>query len=395
MSSSVLEAASALREALLASDPRVLSGKDCALAADALATTEKACATWRLLAAARAVETGAHRERGFRDGADWLARQSGSTPSQARKALDTANHLDDRPDTKQALLSGEISLEQAREITATPSAESDLLATARQGDLSQVRERARDHRLTNTDPAELRRRQFQMREFRHWLDREGMVRFTGALPPETGLPFVRRIDGAAARMRRAARASGDMVERFEAYLADAAVQLVNAAGTADDIPPSARVDLVVVCDISAWRRGHAHLGEPCHIIGGGPIPVDVAKELSKDAFLKAVLHDGVEIRTVKHFGRHIPAPLRTALDLGPVPAFTGRECVDCGRKWGLQDDHDNPVANGGMTERSNLKDRCWPCHQEKTERDRRAGLLGPHPSVRRKRSQANAPPGTS
>lgn len=395
MSAQVLAAAAALRAALVSSDPALLSGKDCATAAEQLAATEKACATWRLLAAARAVETGAHLELGFRDGASWVARQSGSTSTQARNALDTAGRLEECPDTKEALLSGEISLDQAREIVETPSAESDLLTTARKGDLSQVREAAREHRQATTDPAELRKRQFRLREFRHWLDREGMVRFAGALPPETGLPFVRRIDSAAVRLRRAARAAGGTLERFDAYMADAATQLVAAAGAPTETPPSPRVDLVLVCDIYAWRRGHSHPGEVCHIIGGGPIPVEVAKELSKDAFLKAVLHDGVEIRTVKHYGRYIPAALRTALDLGPVPEFTGRQCVDCGRRWGLQDDHDDPVANGGMTERSNLKDRCWPCHHDKTERDRRAGLLGPRSSAGQRRSQANAPPDTS
>jgi hypothetical protein len=109
------------------------------------------------------------------------------------------------------------------------------------------------------------------------------------------------------------------------------------------------VELVLVCDLFAWRRGHPHPGEPSHIVGGGPIPPDVARELAKDAFIKVVLHDGDNIHTVKHFGRHLTATLRTALDLGPVPQFTGRKCVDCGSRWGLEYDHVNPVANQGAT----------------------------------------------
>jgi hypothetical protein len=142
---------------------------------------------------------------------------------------------------------------------------------------------------------------------------------------------------------------------------------------------SERAELVIVCDLFAWRRGHAHSGEVCHIIDGGPIPVPLAQELGRDAFLKAVLHDGVAIHTVKHFGRHLRAELRTALDLGTAPTFTGAQCADCGRRFALEYDHVNPVANHGPTAYANLTPRCWADHRAKTERDRQAGLLGPNP----------------
>jgi 5-methylcytosine-specific restriction endonuclease McrA len=67
------------------------------------------------------------------------------------------------------------------------------------------------------------------------------------------------------------------------------------------------------------------------------------------------------------------------LDLGPAPGFTGAECADCGRHFGLEYDHVDPVANRGPTTLANLQPRCWPDHQAKTERDREAGLLGPSP----------------
>jgi Domain of unknown function (DUF222)/HNH endonuclease len=352
--------------------------------AEELAVTEKACATVRLLVMARAAQAGVHKERGFKDGAAWLARQSGTTGSQARQALETAQRLDDCPDTKEALLAGQISLAQAAEITRaeseTQGAEAELLPVARHGDLSQLRDHARQHRQAHTDPCELRRRQHELREFRHWRDGEGMVRFAGALPPETGLPLVRRVESMALRRRRAARASGDTSGRFEAHAADALADLVGGAESGGEhARPGDNVELVVVCDLFAWRRGHPHPGEVCQIIGGGPIPVEVAQELARDAFIKVALHDGVNIHTVKHLGRHLPAALRTALDLGPIPEFTGRACADCGSRWGLEYDHVNPVANQGPTEYANLKARCYKDHQIKTEQDRKAGLLGPNP----------------
>ncbi len=381
MAASVRAAAAALREALAGFEPAEWPGAECAGLAEELARTEKACAAARLLAAARAVEAGAHRDHGAPDGAAWLARQGGSTPAQARQALETARRLAQCAETRAAAVAGTISLAQAGEITAaeaaTPGAEAELVAVARGADLAALRDHARDHYAAHTDPAEAHRRQVAARGLRHWRDREGMVRLTAALPPEAGLPLVRRVEVAALRRRRAARAAGGPLEGFDAYAADALAELV--AGGPGESRPGVATELVVVCDLFAWRRGHAHPGEVCRLIGGGPIPPGVARELAQDAFVKAVLHDGVEIHTVAHFGRHLPAALRTALDLGPVPDFSGRQCADCGARWGLQYDHVEPLAHAGPTSYANFESRCWWCHQAKTERDRQAGLLGPRP----------------
>jgi hypothetical protein len=73
VSQPVLAAAQALRAALAGFDPALLSGEDCARLVEALALTEKACGAARALAAARAGECRAHRERGYGDAADWCA----------------------------------------------------------------------------------------------------------------------------------------------------------------------------------------------------------------------------------------------------------------------------------------------------------------------------------
>ena len=106
------------------------------------------------------------------------------------------------------------------------------------------------------------------------------------------------------------------------------------------------------------------------------IPVSVAKELGRDAFLKVVLHTGTEIHTIAHFGRRYPAVLRTALELAPPPDFNGNVCAapGCDRCYHLQRDHIDPVANGGLTTYLNNQPLCAPDHRIKTERDRKAGL---------------------
>jgi hypothetical protein len=373
----------ALRAALAGFDAKRCTGEDAAAIAEDLAATEKACAAARVLAAARAAECGAHRQKGFADAADWLARASGTSMVEARTALATAKALEGMPATRAAATAGEVSLAQAGELARTeaecPGSEAELLPVAKNGTLKNLRDRATSTRLGAIDPEDLHRRQHAARQFRHWRTRLGMVGFAGELPPEVGLPLVNRLDAATDRLCRAAKQVGSR-QAWNAHAADAFVQLASGSGKGK----SHRADLTIVCDLRAFRRGHAHPGEPVHLIGGGPIPVSLVRELAEDAFLKAVLHDGVELHTVKHFGRHIRAEIRTALLLGWPPDFDGLRCAEpnCDRHYYLEIDHRNPNANWGPTDYDNLQGLCGPHHREKTARDRQAGLLEPRPPGR-------------
>src|SRR5437588_10897828 len=115
MAPSLLSAAAALRDALVSFEPALHSGTDCAAIVEALAATEKACAAARVHAAARAADCGAHRQRGFLDPEDWLARTAGSSTPEARAALETARRLEDCPQTNAALLRAARSLAPAKE----------------------------------------------------------------------------------------------------------------------------------------------------------------------------------------------------------------------------------------------------------------------------------------
>ena len=168
--------------------------------------------------------------------------------------------------------------------------------------------------------------------------------------------------------------AGGETEDRAAYAADAFARMVTGQGKGR----AARADVVFACDYRAYQRGHAHEGEVCHIIGGGPVPVSVVREIAKDAFLKVAFHDGVEIQQVAHFGRHRPAELETALGLGAPPDFAGVTCCEpgCERRYGLEWDHVDPVANEGPTSFENLS----------------RPLLPPPPGEDR---HATAPPGSS
>jgi hypothetical protein len=362
----------ALVRALHAFEPGEYSGAACSKLVKALAAA-------RTLAAARAAECNEHRKEGFADPSEWLSRHAGTSARDARDDLSTIKHLEGLPETRAALTSGQVSLGQAAEIARTeaevPGSEGELLGLAKTSGLSKVRDHARRTRAAAIPAEELHGRQRGARSVRHWRDDLGMIAGTFRLTPDVGVPFVNGLERNAQRLRREAKQRGDVVEGFEAYAADAFADMIQGRGTATTSKKRRDVDAVIVCDLNAYRRGHAHEGEQCHIVGGGPIPVRIAREMAQDAFLKAVIHDSVNIHTVTHFGRHVPAELRTALELGELPDLDGVVCSEegCERRYGLEWDHDDPVAHGGETSYENLNPKCKPHHWDKTEHDRKAG----------------------
>ena len=191
--------------------------------------------------------------------------------------------------------------------------------------------------------------------------------------------MVNRVDSATDRLVRAARRDGVEGDTRDGLAADALAALV-LDGAGGRRPRGRGAEVVVVCDLAAFRRGGTVGGERCHVVGGGAVPVSVARDLvGAGAFLKAVTHRGRRIDTVAHFGRYINAELLTVLNLGDPPLFAGRRCVDCGKRYSLERDHVDPLSHHGPTSYDNLADRCKGCHWEKTGRDRKAGLLDPHP----------------
>ena len=345
---------------------------DCAQAVVELAATINACEAAKARLAVRGAAAGAvHRKAGFADASDWLASVSGTTTRDARDALALVSAVETCPETRDALVAGEVSVPQAREIAQTeaavPGSEAALLDVARGSSLGVLRDLARNQRVNAIPAEELHREQRRRREFHHWRDKKlGMICFRGALTPDVGVAFVNRLDAETDRIRRAARrAGGGETEDRSAYAADAFARMIKGQGKGR----AGRADVVLACDYRAYQRGHAHEGEVCHIIGGGPVPVSVVREIAKDAFLKVAFHDGVEIKQVAHLGRHRPAELETALGLGAPPDFAGVTCCEpgCERRYGLEWDHVDPVANQGLTSFDNLEARCHPHHWEKTK----------------------------
>ncbi len=187
-----------------------------------------------------------------------------------------------------------------------PGSEGALLAVAETRGMAGLREEARRVVLGSIDRDELHRRQVAARTLRHWVDGEGMVAGQFRLPPAVGVPFVNRLDAETDRVHRAARKQGS-TEAREAHAADALLRLAKGGGKGR----AGRADVVFVCDLRAAARGHTHGDELCHVVGGGPVPVEVVRAAAVDAFVKVVVRDGTKVDTIVHYGRHIPALLRT------------------------------------------------------------------------------------
>jgi hypothetical protein len=313
---------------------------------------------------------------GHTGGVEWVARTTGSTPAEARTTLSTVAALASCPATSDAVKAGEVSLAQAREIASAelvvPGTESALLEVAATTGFAGLREEVRRVRLGAVDREELHAEQHRSRSVTHWVDALGMVSGGFRLPPEVGVPFVNRLDAETDRLRRAAKREG-VTEARDAHAADAFVAMTSAG----DARRSTRADVVYVCDLNAAARGHTAGDELCHVVGGGPVPVSVVRAAAVSAFVMVAVRDGQKLDTIVHYGRKIPVELRTALELGDPQRLDGAVCSedDCDRRYGLEWDHLDPVANGGPSSYENMRAECGPHHWEKTERDRKAGLL--------------------
>jgi len=199
-----------------------------------------------------------------------------------------------------------------------------------------------------------------------------------ALEPHVGVPIVNRAEAEAARLHREAKKE-DRLEPFERHLADAYASLLAGSGKGR----ARRPELVVLVSHEVTQRGWTDVrkGEICKVPGVGPVSPQVAREIAQDAFLNGVFYDGNDVRHMRRWTRNTPVEVLLALELGEPPAFDGVKCVACGNRFRTEHDHDQPHYVHGPASTDNLRPLCYSCHRAKTERDRKAGKLGPRPSA--------------
>jgi hypothetical protein len=357
-----------LRRLLAEFDPDRVDGARARWLVEAFAELERLGAAGKSLAARQVVATGAWKQAGaHRDAADWLAATTGATVGAARTTLETSSRLVSLPATEAALRAGVLSSAQVDAIadasSVDPGAELDLLERSGHDGVRGLRNQCARVKAAAYVDEDSRYEQIRAaRSLRSWTDDSGAGRIDLRGPVDATAQVLAAIAPFERELFDQARADGRR-ERPDALAFDAMVALAEApVGDGNGAGAKAPgLTGVVRIDHAALVRGHTEPGEVCEIVGAGPIPVTVASRLLDDAFLKAVVVDGTDVRTVSHLGRTIPARLRTAVEeLHPECDIEG-----CHVTHNLQIDHNQPVEEHGPTELANLGCLCLHHHHHK------------------------------
>ena len=353
-----------LQTALQRLDPELLGREASLQMFECFAVVERLGAAGKALCSRRVAGSGAWYESLERSPAHCVARVAGITVGRAAAMLDTADLLQNLPATQAAYREGKLSEPQVEEIASAAAldkqSEADLLLAAELEELVELRRRCA--RVRATARSELERHEYlhRHRQLRHWTDVEGAFRLDGRFTPEAGAV----IWAALEPFKQRAALRNPNKEPDAAYAADALVAMAKRSSCSPGDPlrtgPEAVVHVRV--DYAALVRGQANPGEICEVPGVGPIPVAAAQAFAADAFLKAVVMDGTDIRAVSHLGRSIPDRLKTALiERDPVCVVPG-----CCETEGLEFDHIIPVERRGPTSLHNLGRLCQWHHYLKT-----------------------------
>ncbi len=326
----------------------------------------------RTVAVGQVERTNGWRGQGAKSISEWLSIETDCAHYEAQSVVVLAGQLQHLPVTQAALRSGTLSGTQAVEVArgaiVAPNTETQLLNLATYATVRDLRDATSRVVAAATDEAERHRQVHKSRSLKWWVGEDGACNLKGRMTVANGALVKAALAPFEDSIFKQARKSGAH-ERPEAYAADALMALCEKAGASDsgagaNITKTTRPNAVmhIRVDLEALKRGHTEDGELCEIAGVGPIPVATATEYLGEAFLKLLVIDGVDIKTVAHMGRAIPAPLRTAIE------ERDRVCQvpTCDMSVGLEIDHIKPFAEGGPASLENLVRLCKRHHLQKT-----------------------------
>ena len=357
------EVLASIRSVLTEINVNSLDAPEAARLVEDCAAAERLLAALRVLAAGTLEDKAWWRREGFRSVAAWMASKTGAPVGTSIATLEMAARLADLPLVAAAFWDGRLSEAQMREIvdvaSEVPGTEQQLLEAAEKLSLKALREECRRvEAAAAVDEDERYRQVRRRRELRHWVDRHGVGHMSARLTPDDLARLMNEVDRRADDLVADA-IRGGWFEGRGAHRLDALVDMARP-GSAEPAGPETMIHVMV--DFAALKRGHTVVGEQCEIPGIGPIPVTLARQMSEDAILKVLVTDGVDVRAVAHWGRTIPAHLRSALEV------RDRKCIvpRCDRSSDCQIDHRNAYGRARVTRLEDLALLCRWHHYQKT-----------------------------
>src|SRR5687767_11383794 len=218
-----------------------------------------------------------------------VSRAAGVPVGQAKATIELGRNLKAAPELGAALAGGAVSAEQAREIASAeasvPGVAEELVKVANSEPFHVFKDRARRLKLEAEQHKGLSARQHAARCGRHYSDELGMTHIHLMLEPLRATPIVNRAEADAERLHKAAKKTGQ-TEPFEAYLADAFVDMLSGNGKGR----ASRPELVVVVDYETIKNGWKLTpGGISKIPGVGPVEPQDAKAIAQDALINVVL----------------------------------------------------------------------------------------------------------
>lgn len=391
------------------------------------ARMEASIVSVKTLAAARHAEGSSWKDEGHRSAAHQLAQQAGVRPSSAKRLLETGRRLNNQPEVARAALSGDLSSDQVAAVTegaeADPDKAQELIDKAHHGSLAELHEEVAHIKAAVTDREARRREIHAKRSLRRWTDLDSAFQAHLYGNPEDGAKLWRALDPIRRRliMCRRGKESNEALDAldYDALMTLASVAIGDdcgdlcfadlvdlglfpqaghlaaatpgAGGPAEPVPDlfstlegsavpgeggvapapvrtkklaGSPVRIMVRVDIDVLLRDYPLQGELCEIVGYGPVPVSVIKELAanENTFLVGLLTRAEQIIGVYHQRRHPNAHQKSALDfLYPTCAARG-----CTAKVGLQSDHRADWAKTHYTVFDLLDRLCTHHHNLKT-----------------------------
>jgi hypothetical protein len=276
---------------------------------DEFVALERLAVAGRTLVAERAAMGNDRRRSGSRSDEDWLSQRTGTTYRDAASTLETSAKLEDLPQLDSALRKGELSAPKLAELgpAATPENEARLVDAAKTDNVRQLKKRCEEERRRASSVEDEERRaarQHRERFFRSWTDHDGAWRCEGMAPAAAGARIDAVVAAALEKVFKQARAEGRR-ESSDNYRFDAFEELI-CEGTGGGVA----TEVIIRVDAERLAGGEGR----CEAVGVGTIPVsEVIGKLFAGAYVKVLASDGVDVTSVVHLGRRIPAEISAAI----------------------------------------------------------------------------------